>query len=488
MKVIIVGSGVAGMAASIRLACQGHDVEVYEAAENPGGKLAEFRIDGFRFDAGPSLFTMPHYVDELFKLAKKDPTQFFSYKKLDTVCHYFWEDGMRFNAPADPKDFAVKAAETFQVEEKIISKYLSKSKDKYELTSPVFLEQSLHRLSNYWSGKVLKGLLNIPRLDIFQTLHTINRKQLKEEHLIQLFDRYATYNGSDPYKTPGVMSSIPHLEYGIGAFFPKGGMYTITKSIYALAKDLGVIFHFNRKVDKIHTLQNRVTGIESQKETIGCDAVVSNMDVYYTYRHLLSHLPQPEQILKQEKSSSALIFYWGMKRAFPELDVHNILFTENYAEEFNCLSNTKELYHDPTVYINITSKQSPSDAPKNCENWFTMINVPHDTGQNWQAIETDARQLIISKINRMLNTEIEPLISCEKILDPLLIQQRTSSYLGALYGTSSNSRYAAFLRHPNFSKRVKGLFFCGGSVHPGGGIPLCLLSAKIVADEFQKSS
>ena len=190
--------------------------------------------------------------------------------------------------------------------------------------------------------------------------------------------------------------------------------------------------------------------------------------------------------MNQERSSSAIIFYWGIRHLFPELDLHNIFFTQDYKQEFECLFEKKSVYNDPTIYINITSKEESSDAPKDSENWFVMVNAPGDFGQDWDKIIQETRKNIISKLSRILNTDIESLIEVEDILTPPLIERKTSSYRGSLYGTASNSKFAAFLRHPNFSNRIENLFYCGGSVHPGGGIPLCLLSAKITADLITK--
>ncbi|RYD91664.1 MAG: phytoene desaturase, partial [Sphingobacteriales bacterium] len=184
----------------------------------------------------------------------------------------------------------------------------------------------------------------------------------------------------------------------------------------------------------------------------------------------------------QERSSSALIFYWGMNKQFPKLDLHNIFFSADYEAEFNDIWQQKIIYHDPTVYLNISSKYKADDAPDGCENWFVMINVPSNSGQDWDSLIKQARQNIIIKLSRLLGKDISAYIKCESILDPQSIESRTSSYQGSLYGTSSNNQFAAFLRHANKSSKINNLYFCGGSVHPGGGIPLCLLSAKIVSD------
>ncbi len=211
------------------------------------------------------------------------------------------------------------------------------------------------------------------------------------------------------------------------------------------------------------------------------EKVISNADVYYVYRDLLKDEERSRQVLKRERSSSALIFYWGMKKEFPQLGLHNIFFTENYQEEFRHLFVRGTLYHDPTIYINISSKMEKGHTPEGSENWFVMVNAPADKGQDWPSACVQARKDIITKLNRMLKDDIAPYIETEIVLDPKGIEANTLSHMGSLYGTSSNSTLAAFLRHPNFTSHIRGLYFTGGSVHPGGGIPLCLKSAKIVA-------
>jgi phytoene desaturase len=323
-------------------------------------------------------------------------------------------------------------------------------------------------------------------LDVDITLNALNEKTFQSAKLVQLFNRFATYNGSSPYQTPGIMSMIPHLEMNYGTFFPKGGMVQISKSLYELAVRQGVTFKFNEKVNHIKVEQNKAIGVASTKRDYMADITVSNMDIFPTYKNLLQDQSHPTKVLEQERSSSALIFYWGISREFPALDLHNIFFSENYQEEFSAIFEKRTIFKDPTVYINITSKEEKVDAPEGHENWFVMINVPGNYGQDWEQLKTEARIHIISKINKILGVDIEPLIMAEHILDPIGIERDTSSYRGSLYGAASNSKFAAFLRHPNFSNSIKNLYFCGGSVHPGGGIPLCLLSAKIVGDLVPK--
>ena len=481
-KAIVIGAGIAGIAAALRLRALGMEVDVFEANDYPGGKLHAFELAGYRFDAGPSLFTMPELVSELFQLFGESSEDYFEYSRKELVCNYFWEDGIRFTVNSNREIFAKEAADKFGIEAASLLAYLKKSQKKYELTAPIFLEKSLHKVGTYLSKDTLKALLQMSGMGIFTNLNKLNQSEIKEPHLVQLFNRYATYNGSSPYRTPGIMSMIPHLELYLGTYFPKKGMHSITKSLYQLAVKQGIQFHFNHKVDQIIVKNNRAIGIAANKKEVFADNIISNMDIFSTYKKLLPNESHPKRSLSQERSSSAVIFYWGIKKTIPELDLHNIFFSGNYSEEFANIFDHKTLFEDPTIYINITSKENNSDAPPGCENWFVMINAPGDYGQNWEELVAQARKNIIEKLNRLLGINLESLIEVEDVLTPPQIEERTSSYRGALYGAASNSKFAAFLRHPNFSNQLKNLYFVGGSVHPGGGIPLCLFSAKITSE------
>ncbi len=484
MKTAVIGAGIAGLAAAVRMASAGHEVDVFEANAYPGGKLSEFEQEGYRFDAGPSLFTMPQYVEELFAVAGEDVAPHFRYQRLPVLCNYFWEDGTRLAASGDKETFARSIEQTLGVPAQKVILALRNSERKYRLSGRIFLEQSLHKAATWLQPKALSAMLQIPRFDLFSTMNAVNERHLQHPKLVQLFNRYATYNGSNPYKTPGLLTIIPHFEYGIGAFYPEGGMHRITEAVWKLGMRKGARYHFQTPVQEIRVENGKATAIRIHGEWRTYDCIISNMDAWYTYRKLLPGQPAPERTLRQEKSTSALIFYWGIRRQFPELDLHNIFFSQDYRREFECLA-AGALSSDPTVYINITSKYTPSDAPEGCENWFTMVNVPSNSGQDWDALIAETRQRVLAKLSRILGVAVEPLIACESLLDPRSIESKTFSHLGALYGTSSNNQLSAFLRHPNFSRRIKGLYFCGGSVHPGGGIPLALLSARIASEIIQ---
>tara|TARA_B100002019_G_scaffold180841_1_gene156153 strand:- start:1730 stop:3019 length:1290 start_codon:yes stop_codon:yes gene_type:complete len=424
---------------------------------------------------------MPFLVDELFELFDLNPRDYFNYKKKKIHCKYFWDDKTEFTAFSDNKKFLKEVKKKFHVDDSVVKKYLKKAKTKFDLTEKIFLKKSLHKFSTFLNIDTVKALFNLNIFQINKTLNKVNSDELKNKYLIQIFDRYATYNGSSPYKTPGMMTLIQHLENHFGTFIPDGGMYEITNALYNLAKDVGVKFYFDCNVDEIILDENICKKIRVNNKLIESDIIISNVDVNFTYNQLLKQKFK-HRSLKNESSSSALIFYWGMKGTYDKLDLHNIFFSSNYKEEFNSIFEKKEIYEDPTVYVNISCKDVSKDAPEDSENWFVMINSPYNLNQNWDKQVRVTKNKIISKLEKILGVAVGKNIIKEKVYTPIDLEQNTNSYNGSLYGSSSNNIMSSFMRHPNFTRKIKNLFFCGGSVHPGGGIPLAILSSKIVSD------
>ncbi len=483
-KIGIIGAGIGGIALALRAAKKGYIVHIFDKNPYPGGKLAEIKLDNYRFDAGPSLFTQPELVDELFELHCKNPRNYYSYQSLTTICHYFWEDGTQLQTHQDPEKSIDAISNVLGEDRSVIKAYFSHFKKAFEIIQPLFLEKSLHKLQTWTSKEALKGYLNLPNLGIHTSMNRFHENRFKNPKTTQLFNRYATYNGSDPYQTPATLTVIPHLEYHLGAYFPRGGMVSIIQSLVKLAEEIGIHFHLNEGVEELYMEQENVKGFRTSKDTYDFDFIGSNSDITPLYKQLFKNtsFKIPNKLLNQEKSSSGIIFYWGIKKKFDQLGVHNIFFSENYKKEFQHIFKEKTLYIDPTIYIHISSKVEPADAPPDGENWFVLMNTPNNIGQNWDDYVVKMKEYVINKLNRMLNIQLEDLIEKEDYLDPRRIESRTSSAGGALYGNSSNNAFAAFLRHPNFSKKIPNMVWVGGSVHPGGGIPLSISSAKIASE------
>ena len=438
-RVAVVGAGLGGMAAAIRLARAGFAVEVFEQSPQAGGKAATFSADGYRFDTGPSLLTMPFVFQRLFQEAGERLEDHLELVPLEPLCRNFFSDGTMIADWSSRGRFAEEIASSTAEPPRSLERFLDHGRRIYDAAAPLFLFQGLREA--LLGGKVsLRDFLALTQLDAVRSLHRANASFFKDLRLVQIFDRYATYNGSNPFRAPATLAIIPAVEYGFGGFTVRGGILEIPRAFERVARKNGVRF------------------------TLGC------------------RVEQARRYEKLEPSTSALVFLWGMKAEFPELTVSNVFFPPDYAREFDDLFLRRRCPEDPAVFINVTSKVTPSDAPPGCENWFVMVNAPADFGQDWSREAGRARKAVLSRLERALGRDIEELIQVEEVITPPDIGARTSSTRGSLYGISSNSRRAAFLRHPNRHPRIGGLYFCGGSAHPGGGMPLVTLSGLIAAD------
>lgn len=484
MKTAVIGAGIGGLATAIRLAAAGNEVTVWEKNATPGGKMSELRMGSYRFDTGPSLFTLPELVEELYTLCSERMEAHLHVRKLEASCRYFYPDGSAFTFYHDPQKLSEELTRQGIAGGQSIRKRLEAARETYELSAPVFLFSDFHRLENFNTPPYRRIARKLGKLDFLRTMHGANRRDFDDPRLIRLFDRYATYNGSSPYRTPATLNMIAHLEHNLGAFFPEKGIYSIAHELFRLAVRQGVRFRFASPVEQIVVKDGKAVGLVAAQKILRYDRIVSDVDVRYLADLLLDKHPLRSRLHRAEPSSSALIFFWCMESRFSELGLHNVFFSDDYRAEFRHLFRTGDISDDPTVYLFISSKAVAGDAPEGCENWYVMVNAPADCGQDWKEIVARTRERIIRKLGRALGREIASSIAGERICTPSDIEQRTMSACGALYGASSNSMLAAFLRHPNSLSSVRNLHFAGGSVHPGGGIPLCLASAKIVCNQI----
>ncbi len=490
--IAVIGAGIGGLSVAARLAAAGYEVHVFEKQSGPGGKAFSETNGGYRFDTGPSLMTLREAFSQFFEETDRRMEDYLDLEPLKPVCNYFYPDGTRLSTFQDRDRLATEFERVFGEAPEHIHAYLDDCSRVGEIASPFFLWKSPHERSTFRGRQFWSSLFRLSRIHSMTTLDRVNRRAFRSPKLHQLFNRYATYNGSSPYRTPGTMVIVPHAEYNLGAFSVAGGIYAIPRAFEAVSREHGVTFHYDTLVDSIVTTPGggrgrnggAVSGIEVGGVFRPFDVVISNADVLVTYEKLLrdTRSPRYRRYRRMEPSSSVIVYFWGVRRTFPELDQHNIFFSDDYAREFREIFDEHRAPEDPTIYVNITSKTTPGDAPEGGENWFVLVNAPYDSGQDWESEAARTRTTVISRLNAELGVDLENLIEVESRLVPTDIEARTESYRGALYGIALNSPTAAFRRHPNRCRRYPGLFFVGGSAHPGGGMPLVTLSGKITAD------
>ena len=479
-KVAVIGSGIAALAAATRLAAGGFAVTIFEKNGYAGGKLGHLESAGYSFDRGPSLFTQAALFDQHFKDCGRRREDYLQWERLEEGTRYFWNDGTRLEAFPDAQRRAAEWPAQLGISAAATEGYLQRAAEVYTHIGSIFLDQPIGEWRTWLHPQILNALRYTRLPYLTQTLHRYNKAQLQHPKLVQLFDRFATYNGSDPYRCPAMLLTIAHLELTEGAYYPAGGLYALPQALRRLAEDLGVQFQLNTKVERIVREGKVVKGIETSAGFFAAHAVVSNSDIVYTYEELLGDARRAQKWKAPERSSSGVVFYWGIKKAFPQLALHNIFFARDYKAEFEALSRGQAVYEDPTIYLNISSKREAAHAPAGSENWFILLNAPPEA----QSIQNLAqlRSLVLKKLERILGTGIAPFLETELVLDPAGIAEWTHAWKGALYGTASNNALAAFRRHPNRSSAYPGVYFAGGTVHPGGGIPLCMRSGKLCAD------
>lgn len=486
-KVVIVGAGLGGLSAAIHLAIKGYDVTVFEKNSFVGGKAGKIEINGFRFDTGPTLLTMPFVLENLFEISGNRLEDYLNINKKEIICKYFFEDGSTFNEYADRKQFFEEFERFTSESSQKLQKYLNYSKRIYDLTADIFLFNSITDWNNLFSLKSFKTLFNVHHIDPFRTVHQANNAFFKSTKMVQIFDRYTTYNGSNPFEAPATLNIIPYVELEYGGYYVEGGIAEISNSLAHLARKVGVNIFTGTKVEKILIDDRMVKGVKIGDEKIYADVVISNADLYYTFKNLINNtnVKEANRYISQELSTSALIFFVGVSGNHEQLEMDNIFFSKDYEKEFQQLFDEKVIPNDPTIHIHISSKAVRSDAPENKENWYIMINTPSKE-QNQLDLDLIQKRLF-EKIKRMTGIDLESKAEFIYSRTPNELEEITSGYLGSLYGPSSNNRYSAFLRQKNKSQTYKNLYFVGGTVHPGGGIPLVILSGKITADLITKN-
>jgi diapolycopene oxygenase len=485
-RALVVGAGLGGLSAAACLSAAGWEVEVHEAAAGPGGKAGLSVREGYAFDTGPSLLTLTEVFDELFSRCGENRSEHLSFLPLPRITAHFWDDGTVVRTSSEPGVLARELSASLGEDPAAVEAYLARAERVWDIAAPLFLRRSLHEADTYLSREGVRGILSLGRIGALGTMHGLHVRSFRRPRTVQLFDRLATYNGSSPFSTPGTLSIIAHAEYGKGGYAVRGGIRAVPREIEALARRRGASFHYGSPVERILVEGGRARGLglRGGRER-RADLVVCNADAGLAYERLLPGLhedPLARRYRRLEPSSSGLVFLWGVGASFPELLVNNIFFSDDYRAEFAALFRDLRCPDDPTVYVNITSKVDPPDAPEGCENWFVLVNAPRDAGQDWAAETARVRRAALGRLSRVLGRDIGALVQTEEVLAPPDIRERTGSSHGSLYGISSNGRLAAFLRHPNRHPRVGGLYFCGGSVHPGGGMPLVLRSGMICAD------
>ncbi|MCE0538346.1 phytoene desaturase family protein [Kineosporia rhizophila] len=497
-KVVVIGAGLGGLSAAARLGALGHQVTVVEQAAQVGGKLGLLRREGFAFDTGPSLVTLPAVYRDLFLKTGRPLDDELELVPLDPTCHYRFPGGLEFDLP-NTGPAGVSRAWAAALGEKAgrdWSAFHQRSARIWDLTRDPFLESPLEGV------RTLLGLARNPA-DVrtvapWLSLRDLGRKYLQAPEQRMFLDRYATYTGSDPRRAPAALATIPFVEHAFGAWYIPGGLWRLGAAITERAVSRGVKIRTSAPVSRVLAAP-KVEGVQLESgETLPADVVVSGVEAAHLYRDLL---PGSEgdrgrrALAKASPSLSGFVMLLALRGRTPGLRHHTVLFPSDYDAEFDHVFGTGRQsgrpspVPDPTVYI--SAPDDPELRPDDDhEAWFVLVNAPrHDPGSG---MDWDQPGLAASYAEKILDVmarrglDVRERLLWKEIRTPADLERNTRSTGGAIYGSSSNGARSAFLRPANRSP-VPGLFLVGGSSHPGGGLPLVGLSAAIVADLIGKA-
>ncbi|MEO8288089.1 MAG: phytoene desaturase family protein [Chloroflexota bacterium] len=486
--VVVVGAGLGGIATAVRLARAGHRVTLLEKNSTPGGKLNLVEVGGFRFDTGPSLVTMPGVLGDTFRAAGRRMEDYLSLDQLDPICRYRWPDGSRFDMSPNLPRLVSEMGNFSPDDVTALFRFLAYARTLFERAGPIFLLRERPRLRDLISRRAIDAA----RIDAHLSMDRVVRRFFRDPRMVQLFDRYATYSGSSPYQAPATLSMIPYIEIAGGGWYIKGGLYRLAAALMGIARELGVNYQSECEVAEI--LVNdpggwrgaRAAGVRIKGgSTIMADHVVVNADPMYAYPSLVPERYQDIRLVRRmerlEPSCSGFVLLLGVKGDYPGLSHHNIFFSRDYRDEFDAIFDRREPAPDPTIYVTNTSRSDPSQAPPGHLNLFVLVNAPALTPEaDWDAWKRQYRDRIIARLEESGLPGLRERIVYEQIITPQDFKENYNAWHGSIYGLSSNSRQTAFLRPPNRAPGLNNLYFVGGSVHPGGGIPLVLLSARLV--------
>lgn len=488
-RIIVIGAGVGGLSTAIHLAAAGKKVVVLEQNPIVGGKMNQYAADGFYWDTGPSLITMRHVFEELFATAGRNLDDYISLQPIEPLTRYFYGDGSILDTTSN---LAEMARQIGQIDERDVEGYLrflAYAARMHRLTGPAFIYEqppSLATLSKVPASDVF-------RIDAWRTLHQAICRYVRSPHLRQLLGRYATYVGGSPYRVPATLSVIAHIELTSGLWYPQGGIHQVAAGMAKLAVELGVEILTETRVNSIVTDNGRAVGVmvddhgqDGDGTFIQADAVVANVDVMTVYQKLLPQTPQVARRAKRlgamEPSCSGFVLLLGVEGNYDHLLHHNIFFCDDYEAEFRDIFERGVPPDDPTIYISITSKADPEHAPADCENWFVLVNAPPaGRSYDWETQADYYRDKVLATLAAR-GLDVRNRILSERVMTPLDIEAISGAWDGALYGFSSNKAMNAFRRPHNRCPDVAGLYFAGGTTHPGGGVPMVTLSGKVAAE------
>jgi phytoene desaturase len=487
---LVIGAGIGGIATAARLAKNGYAVTVLEKNDSPGGRCNQIVRDGHRFDIGPTLFLMPEVWEETFSALGKRMTNHLDLRRIDPTYKIRFDDGLQLELTSDIGKMQSQLEKVEKTAFTGFLNYIAEGSKHYKMSLEKFVGRNFYNIFEYLS------LRNLPLLFQLKALmkHYDNTgRYFKDEHLRAAFTFQNMYLGLSPYDAPATYSLLQYTELAEGVWYPMGGMYAAIQSLTAIAEELGVKFIYNTPVRKLETNDNQILGVLVEDgRSFSSDIYVGNADLSYIYKELLSNKDDAKGLDNKLYTCSTIMFYWGVDKEYPQISHHNVFLGGNYRTSFDQIFNEHTLPEVPSFYVHAPARTDAAAAPKGQDTLYVLVPVGHldaRTEQDWEAMIKRARQTVLSRlVNEAGATDLASHIKFEIVFQPKTWKERFNLEKGAAFGLSHNFRQVGFFRPHNRHQQYKNLYFTGASTHPGTGLPIVLISARLTTERILKDA
>lgn len=485
-KAIVIGAGVGGLATANFLAQNGYEVEIYEKNCNPGGRCGQKIQDGHRFDLGATILLMPSLYRQVLSALGINLEKDMETTSLSPIYKLFFGDGSTFSFTRDEEKMR-EQLEAF--EPGSYPKYKSYVREGYEYFNLAMNDLLGKNFDSLFEFVNLKSIRLLMKLKTYRNHTGYVKEYFKDERLQKAFSFQNIYVGQNPYEAPAFFSMLPGAEIAEGALFPKGGMNRIVQTLVALADKNKVKINCKKPVKEIVLDGKTVRGILLEDGTkIIADLVIASADLPYVYDRLLSDKQKIRSLKKKKYSCSAIVFHWGVDKVYPQLDHHSVFLNDPYQAGLNAIFKGKSLSENPSFYIHAPVRSDKTAAPENEDSLSVIVPVAHldeKADQNWKELKEKARGAVIRRLKEAGLTDIEDHIKFEICYLPKTWENSCNVTNGSVFGSLGHTIFQmGYFRPHNQHKKYKNLYFAGGSTHPGNGVPLVLLGAKLTTERI----
>ncbi|MDQ2693043.1 MAG: phytoene desaturase family protein [Chloroflexota bacterium] len=484
--VLVIGAGIGGIATAARLAKIGYDVTVVEKNETPGGRCNQIIHEGHRFDIGPTLFLMPEVWEETFAAIGERMSDHLDLRRIDPTYRVHFDDGLRLDLTSNIGDMQTQLEQVDETAFTGFLHYIAEGSKHYKMSLEKFVGRNFYSIFQYFS------LRNLPLLFQLKALkkHYANTGRFfKDERLKAAFTFQNMYLGLSPYDAPATYSLLQYTELAEGVWYPMGGMYAGIQALVGIAENLGVKFIYNAPVKKLKVEGTKVTGavLEDDRE-LSADIFVGNADLPYIYKELLPENHEAKRLENKLYTCSTIMFYWGVDKAYPQIAHHNVFLGGDYKASFDQIFEDHTLPEVPSFYVHAPARTDPAAAPAGQDTLYVLVPVGHldpRSEQDWDALIERARETVLRRLAQEMGaTDLREHIKFEIVYQPKVWKERFNLQKGSAFGLSHNFWQVGYFRPQNRHKHYRNLYFTGASTHPGTGLPIVLLSARLTTERI----